>query len=349
LLDYSLSSGKNSPQENRIMGFNFDSIVFDDAQIKIVGVGKTGISAINHAMLTTRLKGAKGVEFITVSTPFADLSADEATKHIVLEEQSSGWPDQPEATIADPTRCEGDYQKIFNAIGKADMVIVVTGAGCAITTAGALFVAEIARKLEILTIGLVAFPFAFEGQSRAKTASAGIEAMKQRTDSTVVVQGDKLVCKELAGDQSLSVSEASRKVDEALVKALVAMTAIIVWPGEICTDFSDVKTILCDGGLAAFSWGESAAENRAEKAVEMAISSPLLCGYDLKKCKGLLILITCNDHAVSEVQHIIDFLQKVAGEDVNIIFGDTVADFSEKEPPNGLLRVSIIATGFQHL
>ena len=193
----------------------------------------------------------------------------------------------------------------------------------------------------------MAFPFAFEGQSRAKTASAGIEAMKQRTDSTVVVQSDKLVCKELAGDQSLSVSEASRKVDEALVKALVAMTAIIVWPGHICTDFSDVKIILCNGGLAAFSWGESAGENRAEKAVEMAISSPLLCGYDLKKCKGLLILITCNDHAVSEVQHIINFLQKVAGEDVNIIYGDSQADFSEKEPPDGLLRVSIIATGFQ--
>lgn len=330
------------------MVFRFDDPkALDYAQIKIVGIGKTGISTINHAILTTRLKGAEGVELITVSTSSADLSADEATKHIVLEEQSPDWPDQPEATIADPTRCEGDYQKIFNAIGKADMVIVVTGAGCAITTAGALFVAEIARKLEILTIGLVAFPFAFEGQSRAKTASAGIEAMKQRTDSIIVVQGDKLVCKESAGDQSLSVSEAFRHVDEALVRSLVAMTAIIVWPGDICNDFSDVKIILCNGGLAAFSWGESAAENRAEKAVKMAISSPLLCGYDLKKCKGWLVLITCNDSAISEVQHILRFLQKVVGKDVNVIFGVIMADFSEKEPTNGFLRVSIIATGFQ--
>lgn len=326
-----------------IMNFEFNAAACDYAVFKIIGVGKGGISTANHLIATTKMASMPEIEFITVSTVASEALPSNAKTHIKLEEQSAGWVEAPEKNISEPGLCESDRRDISENIKNADMVIIITTLGCAITTAGALFVAEIARELKILTVGLVSFPFAFEGRSRVKNAEAGIKALEQRTNSIILIHSDKLIDQALMGKEP--VSEAYRRVDEALGLALKGTIGLVLVPGLICTDFADMKIIMSGGKLTRFSFGEGQGENRAEKAAQLALSSQLLDGCELKKCQGLLISIFCDCNlGIAEISSISNLIQKEVADDASIIYGHVIDDALENETKNGLLKVTIIAT-----
>ncbi|HNW10437.1 MAG TPA: cell division protein FtsZ [Candidatus Rifleibacterium sp.] len=320
--------------------FNLDSRC---PVFKIIGVGKGGISTVNHLIATTKMSSLEGVEFITVSTVTSETLPSNAKTHILLEEQSTGWVETPEKNISEPGLCENDRRVISENIRNADMVVIISTLGCAITTAGALFVAEVAKELEIFTVGLVSSPFAFEGRSRVKNAAAGAIALEQRTDSIIVIHNDKLIDQALMGKEP--VSEAYRRVEEALGLALKGPIGLVATPSLICIDIFDVKTILSGGTQASFSFGVGRGDNRAEEAVQMALTSQLLDGCDLKECKGILISIFCDRRLeTAEINSICDLIQKEVSDDANIIYGHVIDDQLENETEKGLLKVTIIAS-----
>ena len=304
------------------------------AVIKVVGIGGGGVNAVNRMIE----QGLKGVEFIAINTDAqALLMSDADVKLDVGRDSTRGL-----GAGADPEvgrkAAEDAKDEIEELLRGADMVFVTAGEGGGTGTGGAPVVANIARKLGALTVGVVTRPFSFEGKRRATQADNGITALRESCDTLIVIPNDRLL---QMGDASLSLMDAFRSADEVLLNGVQGITDLITTPGLINVDFADVKGIMSGAGTALMGIGSARGEGRAVKAAEMAINSPLL-EASMEGAQGVLMSIAGgSDLGLFEINEAASLVQDAAHMDANIIFGTVIDDSLGDE-----VRVTVIAAGF---
>ncbi|MFT4395113.1 cell division protein FtsZ [Gordonia lacunae] len=304
------------------------------AVIKVVGIGGGGVNAVNRMIE----QGLKGVEFIAINTDAqALLMSDADVKLDVGRDSTRGL-----GAGADPEvgrrAAEDARDEIEELLKGADMVFVTAGEGGGTGTGGAPVVASIARKLGALTVGVVTRPFAFEGKRRGGQAEAGITALRESCDTLIVIPNDRLL---QLGDAQVSLMDAFRSADEVLLNGVQGITDLITTPGLINVDFADVKGVMSDAGSALMGIGSARGEERARKAAESAINSPLL-EASMEGARGVLISIAGgSDLGLFEIHNAATQVQEAAHEDANIIFGTVIDDNLGDE-----VRVTVIAAGF---
>jgi len=307
------------------------------AVIKVVGIGGGGVNAINRMIES----GLKGVEFIAMNTDAQALLMSEADVKLDIGRETTrglGAGSNPEVgrRAADEHRTE-----IEEILKGADMVFITAGEGGGTGTGGAPIVADIAKNLGALTIGVVTRPFSFEGRKRALQADMGIQDLKQAVDTLIIVPNDRLL---QVSDALTPVIDAFRMADQVLYQGVDGITSLITTPGLINLDFADVKAVMTGAGSALMGIGHAAGEGRAEEAARAAISSPLL-ESSIEGAKGVLLAIAGpSDLALHEVNRAAETITKVAHPDANIIFGAVIDDALGDE-----VRVTVIAAGFDKL
>ena len=304
------------------------------AVIKVVGIGGGGVNAVNRMIDV----GLKGVEFIAVNTDAqALLMSDADVKLDIGRDLTRGL-----GAGADPEvgrqAAEEHREEIEEVLKGADMVFITAGKGGGTGTGGAPIVAEIAKSMGALTIGVVTRPFAFEGRQRAIKAEKGIADLKEKVDTLIVIPNDRLLD---VGDATTSVLEAFRMADEVLLQGVQGITDLITTPGLINLDFADVKAVMTDAGSSLMGIGQARGDKRAEEAAKAAISSPLLEASIDGARGGLLNIAGGSDLGLCEVNEAANIISKAAHPDANIIFGAVVDDTLGDE-----VRVTVIAAGF---
>ncbi|MBY6411349.1 cell division protein FtsZ [Rhodococcus sp. BP-252] len=304
------------------------------AVIKVVGIGGGGVNAVNRMIE----QGLKGVEFIAVNTDAqALLMSDADVKLDVGRELTRGL-----GAGADPEvgrKAADDHKdEIEEVLKGADMVFVTAGEGGGTGTGGAPVVANIARKLGALTVGVVTRPFSFEGKRRGGQADSGIQQLRESCDTLIVIPNDRLL---QLGDAAVSLMDAFRSADEVLLNGVQGITDLITTPGLINVDFADVKGVMSGAGSALMGIGSSRGEGRAIKAAEAAINSPLL-EASMEGARGVLLSIAGgSDLGLFEINEAASLVQEAAHIDANIIFGTVIDDSLGDE-----VRVTVIAAGF---
>lgn len=304
------------------------------AVIKVVGIGGGGVNAVNRMIEV----GLKGVEFIAVNTDAqALLMSDAETKLDIGRELTHGL-----GAGADPAvgrkAAEDHKDEIAEAVAGADMVFVTAGEGGGTGTGGAPVVAKAAREAGALTVGVVTRPFGFEGRRRAQQAEAGVEALREEVDTLIVIPNDRLL--EIS-DRAISVLDAFRAADQVLLSGVQGITELITTPGLVNVDFNDVKSVMQDAGSALMGMGAATGEDRAVRAVETAISSPLL-EASIDGAHGVLIFFQGGpDVGLQEIMLASRLVQEAAHEEANIIFGNVIDESLGDE-----IRVTVIAAGF---
>lgn len=304
------------------------------AVIKVVGVGGGGVNAVNRMIES----GLRGVEFVAVNTDAQTLLMSDADIKIDIGRDltrglgAGSNPDIGEAAAESAT------EQLREALDGADMVFITAGEGGGTGTGGAPVIAEIARDLGALTIAVVTRPFRFEGRKRALQADQGIQRLKEKVDTQIVIPNDRLL-NEVA--ENTSLLNAFQMADDVLLQGVQGITDLITTPGLINTDFADVRAILADAGSALMGVGTASGEDRAASAARKAIASPLL-ESSIEGARGLLLTISGNAQmGLMEVTQAAEVIGAVSHEDANIIFG-TVIDESIGES----MRVTVIAAGF---
>ena len=304
------------------------------AQIKVIGVGGAGCNAVNRMVQY----GLQGVEFIAVNTDKQALAMNKGDNKIQIGEKLTkglGAGADPEIgrKAADESR-----DLIQEALRGADMVFITAGMGGGTGTGAAPIVAQCAKEMGILTVGVVTKPFTFEGRVRMRNAEAGIENLKPAVDTLITIPHDKLIA--LVGKASLP--DALRVADDVLRQGIQGISDLIAVPAMINLDFADVKTIMKEKGMAHMGIGTACGEKRASEAAKQAVESPLL-ETSIEGAKGILINITGGpDLSLLEVNEAAELIQQSADPDANIIFG---ADIDESM--GDALRITVIATGFE--
>ena len=312
----------------------FDTNVDALALIKVIGVGGGGNNAVNRMIE----HGVDGVEFIAVNTDAQALNLSTAEIKLQIGTKLTrglGAGANPEVgkKAADESK-----EQIEEALRGADMVFVTAGMGGGTGTGAAPVIAQIAKDLGALTVGVVTRPFTFEGRKRQSQAIGGITAMKESVDTLIVIPNDKLL--EIV-DKNTPMLEAFREADNVLRQGVQGISDLIAVPGLINLDFADVKTIMSNKGSALMGIGVSTGENRASEAAKKAISSPLL-ETSIDGAKGVLMNITGGSNlSLFEVQEAADIVASASDEDVNMIFGSVINDNLKDE-----IIVTVIATGF---
>lgn len=304
------------------------------AVIKVVGIGGGGVNAANRMIEA----GLKGVEFVAINTDAqALLMSDADVKLDVGREVTRGLGAGADPEVGrDAT--EDHRDEIEEVLKGADMVFVTAGEGGGTGTGGAPVVANIARSLGALTIGVVTRPFSFEGKRRATQAEAGIEELGDEVDTLIVIPNDRLLS---ISDQRISILEAFRQADQVLLSGVQGITDLITTPGLINLDFADVKSVMSRAGSALMGIGSARGEDRSAAAAEMAISSPLL-EASVDGAHGVLLSITGgSDLGLFEVNEAAQLVSNAAFADANIIFGAVIDDAQGDE-----VRVTVIAAGF---
>jgi len=317
------------------MRFEFDD--FDElARLKVVGVGGAGGNAVNRMISA----GLQGVEFVAVNTDAQVLELSRAHKKVQIGVRltkglgSGGNPEIGRQAI------EEDADLVAEAIDGADMVFVTAGMGGGTGTGASPVIARMARERGALTVGIVTKPFSFEGKRREKQAIEGIEALKKEVDTLIVIQNDKLLS---LVPKETPLVEAFSKADEVLHHATKGISDLIMIPGLINLDFADVRSIMSGMGDALMGTGVASGEDRAVKAAQMAINSPLLEDVSIRGAKGVLVNITGDARmTLHEVSQATAIISDEAGDDANVIFGAVINDSLEDE-----LHVTVIATGFE--
>lgn len=313
---------------------DFDTNVDQLAVIKVIGVGGGGNNAVNRMIE----HGVEGVEFIAVNTDAQalDLSSAEVKLQIGTKlTRGLGAGANPEVG---KKAAEESREQIEEALRGADMVFVTAGMGGGTGTGAAPVIAQIAKDLGALTVGVVTRPFTFEGRKRQTSAIGGIGAMKESVDTLIVIPNDKLL--EIV-DKNTPMLEAFREADNVLRQGVQGISDLIAVPGLINLDFADVKTIMSNKGSALMGIGIATGENRAAEAAKKAISSPLL-ETSIDGAKGVLMNITGGSNlSLFEVQEAADIVATASDEDVNMIFGSVINDSLKDE-----IIVTVIATGF---
>jgi cell division protein FtsZ len=304
------------------------------AKITVVGVGGGGVNAVNR-MIDANLQG---VEFVAINTDAqALLLTDADTKLDIGQAETRGLGAGANPEVGRKS-AEDHKEQIEEVIEGSDMVFVTCGEGGGTGTGAAPVVANIAKKKGALTVGVVTRPFTFEGQRRSKQALEGIEALRDVCDTLIVIPNDSLL---KMGDADLQLMDAFRKADEVLHSGVEGITRLITTPGVINVDFADVRSVMTDAGSALMGIGSSRGDDRARKATELAINSPLL-ETTMEGAKGVLLSFAGgSDLGLFEVNEAATIVQDLADEDANIIFGTIIDDQLGDE-----VRVTVIATGF---
>ncbi len=304
------------------------------AVIKVVGIGGGGVNAVNRMIEV----GLRGVEFIAINTDAqALLMSDADVKLDIGRELTRGLGAGADPEIGRQA-AEEHREEIEEVLKGADMVFITAGKGGGTGTGGAPIVAEIAKSIGALTIGVVTRPFAFEGRQRAQKAEAGISHLKEKVDTLIVIPNDRLLD---VGDATTSVLEAFRMADEVLLQGVQGITDLITTPGLINLDFADVKAVMTDAGSSLMGIGQARGDSRAADAAKSAISSPLL-EASIEGARGVLLNIAGgSDLGLMEVNEAASIISKAAHPDANIIFGAVVDDTLGDE-----VRVTVIAAGF---
>ena len=305
------------------------------ATIKVIGVGGAGNNAVNRMVEA----GIRNVEFVAINTDRQALSLSKANAKIQIGEKLTrglGAGANPDigAQAAEESRAE-----VAEALKGADMVFVTAGMGGGTGTGAAPIVAQTAKEMGILTIGVVTKPFTFEGKKRLFQADRGIDNLKGKVDTLVVIPNDKLL---QVIDRKTSIVEAFRMADDVLRQGVQGISDLIAVPGLINLDFADVKTIMLNQGMAHMGIGRASGENRAEDAAKQAIQSPLL-ETSIEGARGVIINITGgSDIGLHEANTAAELVQRSADPEANIIFG-TVTDDSMGDE----IQITVIATGFE--
>jgi cell division protein FtsZ len=304
------------------------------AVIKVVGIGGGGVNAVNRMIE----EGLKGVEFIAINTDAqALLMSDADVKLDVGRELTRGLGAgaNPEVGLR---AAEDHREEIEEVLKGADMVFVTAGEGGGTGTGGAPVVAQVARSLGALTIGVVTRPFGFEGKRRAAQADSGIERLRSEVDTLIVIPNDRLLS---ISDRHVSVLDAFKAADQVLLSGVQGITDLITTPGLINLDFADVKSVMSGAGSALMGIGSSRGDDRAVAAAEMAISSPLL-EASIDGAHGVLLSIQGgSDLGLFEINEAAQLVANSAAPDANIIFGAVIDDALGDE-----VRVTVIAAGF---
>jgi cell division protein FtsZ len=304
------------------------------AVIKVVGIGGGGVNAANRMIEA----GLKGVEFIAVNTDAqALLMSDADVKLDVGRELTRGLGAGSDPEVGRKA-AEEHRDEIEEVLKGADMVFVTAGEGGGTGTGGAPVIAEIAKGLGALTIGVVTRPFSFEGRRRSVQAEKGIENLREAVDTLIVIPNDRLL--EIS-DEETSVLQAFRLADDVLLQGVSGITDLITTPGLINTDFADVSTVMRDAGSALMGIGKARGENRALEAARMAVSSPLL-EASIDGARAVLLMIAGgSDLGLYEVNEAAEVIAQSADADANIIFGAVIDDSLGDE-----VKVTVIAAGF---
>ncbi|MHB8417404.1 MAG: cell division protein FtsZ [Myxococcales bacterium] len=306
------------------------------ANIRVVGVGGGGGNALN-TMVQSNLAGA---EFVACNTDTQALSANRAQHKIQLGEKlTKGLGAGANPEIGREAALES-REAIEGALGGADMVFVTAGMGGGTGTGAAPVVADIARSVGALTVGVVTKPFTFEGNRRRKQAESGIIELKAAVDALIVIPNQRLLS---IADQSMPLTDAFKKADEVLLNAVQGISDMVTMAGLVNVDFADVKTIMQNQGLALMGTGRSSGGKRTLEAMQAAIASPLLEDVAIDGATGILVNITGpRDMTLVEIDEAMQLVQQAADPDVNIIFGALVDESLAEE-----VKVTLIATGFQ--
>jgi cell division protein FtsZ len=304
------------------------------AVIKVIGVGGGGVNAVNRMIDA----GLKGVEFVAVNTDAqALLMSDADLKLDIGRETTRGLGAGSDPEIG-RNAAESHREEIEEIVKGTDMVFITAGKGGGTGTGAAPVVAEIAKGMGALTIGVVTRPFSFEGRRRSVQADQGIQKLKEKVDTMIVIPNDRLLT---VANEKTSVLGAFKMADEVLLQGVSGITNLITTPGLINTDFADVKMIMANAGSALMGIGQASGDNRAELAARSAISSPLLEAA-IDGARGILLNITGpSDLGLFEVNAAAEIVHGVAHQDANIIFGTVIDDELGDE-----VRVTVIAAGF---
>jgi cell division protein FtsZ len=304
------------------------------AVIKVAGVGGGGTNAVNRMVDA----GLTGVEFIAVNTDAQALMMCDADVKIHIGSQATrglGAGADPAVGLA---AAQESRDELKEALKGADMVFVTAGEGGGTGTGGAPIVAELARELHALTVGVVTKPFAFEGRRRAQQSEAGIDNLRDRVDTLIVIENDRLL---QVVERRTSVVEAFRMADDVLRQGVQGITDLITVPGLVNLDFADVRTIMREAGSALMGIGVASGDNRAAEAARAAVSSPLL-ETSIEGATGILLNITGGPEiGLFEVNEAAEVVTSAADQNANVIFGAVI-----DEAMGDSVRVTVIATGF---
>lgn len=316
------------------MMLEFDTSMDQLATIKVIGVGGGGNNAVNRMID----HGVEGVEFIAVNTDAQALNLSKAEIKLQIGEKLTrglGAGANPEVG---KKAAEESREQIEEVLQGADMIFVTAGKGGGTGTGAAPVIAQIAKDVGALTVGVVTRPFSFEGIRRQNQAKVGIEALKEAVDTLIVIPNDRLL--EIV-DKDTPMLEAFREADNVLRQGVQGISDLIAKPGLINVDFADVKTIMYDKGSALMGIGVATGENRAVEAAKKAISSPLL-ETSIDGAQGVLMNISGGPSlSLFEVQEAADLVTSAADEQVNVIFGNVINENLKDE-----VVVTVIATGF---
>ena len=316
------------------MAFGLETGVENVVSIKVVGVGGGGNNVVNRMVRS----GAKGVDFIAVNTDKQALNASSANYKLQIGEKLTGGKGAGSNPEIGRKAAEESRNQISKALEETDMVFVTAGMGGGTGTGAAPVVAEIARELGVLTVGVVTKPFGFEGRKRAQQAEAGISELRDKVDSLVIIPNERL---KFATDQKITFANAFEIADDVLRQAVQSISDLIRDTGFINLDFADVTAIMKDAGMAHMGVGRAAGKGKAEEAARMAISSPLL-ETSIEGARGVLINITgSTDIGLEEVEQAAMLVQQAVHPDALTIFGAAFDEMLDDE-----IRVTVIATGF---
>ncbi|AAT04834.1 cell division protein FtsZ [Listeria monocytogenes serotype 4b str. F2365] len=312
----------------------FDTSSESLATIKVIGVGGGGNTAVNRMIE----HGVQGVEFISVNTHAQALNLAKAETKLQIGTKLTRGLGAGAVPEIGKKAAEESREQIEEALKGSDMVFVTAGMGGGTGTGAAPVIAQIAKEMGALTVGVVTRPFGFEGPKRTKQALTGTEAMKEAVDTLIVIPNDRLL---QIVDKNTPMLEAFREADNVLRQGVQGISDLIAVPGLINLDFADVKTIMTNRGSALMGIGIATGENRAAEAAKKAISSPLL-ETSVDGAKGVLMNITGGSNlSLYEVQEAAEIVSSASDEDVNMIFGSVINDELKDE-----LIVTVIATGF---
>ena len=305
------------------------------ATIKVIGIGGAGNNAVNRMVDS----GIKGVEFITVNTDRQALLLSKAPSKIQIGEKITRGLGAGANPDIGAQAAEESKSEIAEALRGADMVFVTAGMGGGTGTGAAPIVAATAKEMGILTIGVVTKPFTFEGKKRLSQAERGVESLKGKVDTLVVIPNDKLL---QIIDRKTSIVEAFKMADDVLRQGVQGISDLIAIPGLVNLDFADVKTIMLNTGMAHMGIGRASGENRAEDAAKQAIQSPLL-ETSIEGARGVIINITGGTNlGLHEVNTAAELVQRSVDPEANIIFGAVIDESLDED-----IVITVIATGFE--
>ena len=319
------------------MPFQFENETEGYVQIKVVGVGGGGGNAVNRMVRA----GVRGVEFVAINTDLPALSLSQATQKIQIGEKLTHGMGAGANPEKGQRAAEESRDEITAALKGTDMVFITAGMGGGTGTGAAPVVAEIARDLGILTIGIVTKPFPFEGRKRMEQAENGITNLREHVDSLVVIPNERL---KNVSEQRITLANAFEIADDVLRQGVQSISQLIQVPGLVNLDFADVTTVMKDAGYAHMGVGRAEGKDKAEMAAQAAITSPLL-ETSINGARGVIINITSSpDIDLEDVEIASDMVSRAAHPDATIIWGAAFDDSMDDE-----ICVTVIATGFDTL